>query len=229
MANQHRYGFRPVRALWGGGDTPQPETLPIASSYQPNNGSVDCNLNPGDPVTKLESGAIQLVAAGSGAATTTERVYGIFMGCVQVLIAGGIRPNRFYPGGTVYGTGLSPYRIQTLAKVLPVVGWEWEIDTAAAGGTSLDTYEEFQAIVGGTANISYSALNTGTANVKANPLIDLTTVTEAVADDGRQLRITGIGRLGDMQDLTLASVSLRVVFNAVQDSPFVTTAGHDVA
>lgn len=227
MANNHRYGFRFVRNLWGG-DTPEVVECPIASGYQPNNGAVDCNLNPGDPVTRLESGAVQLAVAGSGAATTTERVYGIFMGCKRVLIQGGIRPSNFYPGGTVYGTALAPYTLQTMAIVMPVVGKEFEIDTAAAGGTSFDTYEEFQGLGGSAvANFSYSALDSGTSNVKANPLLDLTTVSEAVADDGRQLRIMGIGRLDDKQDFTLANVSLRVVFNAVQESPFVTTAGQD--
>ena len=226
MANTHRYGFRFVRNLWGG-DTPEVETLPIASGYQPNNGAVDCNLNPGDPVTRLESGAIQLAVAGSGAATTTERVYGIFQGCTQVLITGAIRPNRFYPGGTVYGSGLTPYSLATFAKVMPVGGREWEIDTAAAGGSSFDSMEEWLAAAGAAGNFSYSALNTGTSNVKANPLLDVTTLTDAVASDNFQLRVQGIGRIGDMQDFTLANVCLRVVFNAVQESPWQTTAGWD--
>lgn len=227
MANTHRYGFRFVRNLWGG-DTPEPETLPLASGYQPNTGTpnTNVNLNIGDPVSKLETGAVQLCTPGSGAATTTERVYGIVVGFPRVLINGAVRPNAYYPGGTVYGSGLAPYNLQTLVKVIPVVGREWEIDTSAAGGSSLDTYEEWQAAVGGVATFKYTPINTTTSNPKANPLLDETTITDAAAST-LQLRIQGIGRIDDMQDFSLANVSLRVVFNAVQESPIFTEGGFD--
>lgn len=227
MANTHRYGFRLVRNLWGG-DTPEPETLPIASGYQPNTGTpnTNVNLNIGDPVSKLESGAVQLCTPGSGAATTTERCYGIVAGIVQVLINGAIKPFAYYPGGTVYGSGLAPYNLQTLVKVIPVVGREWEIDTAAAGGTSFDSYEEFQAVFGGVGVWTYTPINTTSVNPKANPMFDVTSISEADAST-QQLRIQGIGRINDNQDFTLANVALRVVFNAVQESPIITAGGWD--
>lgn len=229
MANTHRYGFRFLRNLWGG-DTPEAETGPLASGYQPNTGTpnTSVNLNIGDPVTKLESGAFQLCAPGSGAATTTERVYGIVAGFPRVLISGGVRPNAFYPGGTVYGSGLSPYNLQTLVKVIPVVGREWEIDTAAAGGSSLDSYEDWQAAVGAVGVFKYTPINTTTANPKANPLFDETSLSDADAST-QQLRVQGIGRIDDLQDFTLANVALRVVFNAVQESPIYTAGGFDGA
>lgn len=227
MANTHRYGFRFVRNLWGG-DTPEPTTHPLASGYQPNTGTpnTNVNLNIGDPVSKLETGAVQLCTPGSDDATTTERVYGIVAGIERVLINGAVRPNAYYPGGTVYGSGLSPYNLQTRVKVIPVVGREWEIDTSAAGGSSLDTYEEWQAAVGSVATFKYTPINTTTVNPKANPLLDETTITDAEASS-LQLRINGIGRIDDLQDFSLANVSLRVVFNAVQESPFRTAGGFD--
>lgn len=227
MANTHRYGFRFLRNLWGG-DTPEPETGPIASGYQPNTGTpnTNVNLNIGDPVTKLETGSFQLAAPGSGAATTTERVYGIVAGFPRVLINGAVRPNAYYPGGTVYGTGLAPYNLQTLVKVIPVLGREWEIDTSAAGGTSFDTYEEWQAAVGAVAVFKYTPINTTTANPKANPLLDETSITDADAST-LQLRIQGIGRIDDLQDFSLANVCLRVVFNTTQESPIYTAGGFD--
>lgn len=230
MANFTRYGFRLVRQLWGG-DTPEPETCFIASGYQPNTGTpnTNVNLNIGDPVTKLETGAIQLAAPGSGAATTTERVYGIVAGFDAVLINGAVRPNAYYPGGTVYGSGFVPYTLATKARVIPVAGREWAIYTAAAGGSSLDSYEEWLAAIGATCNFKYTPINTTTVNPRANPLLDETTLTDAVASDAFQLRVQGIGRSGDTQDFTLAGVELRVVFNAVQESPFMTTAGWDGA
>ena len=227
MANTHRYGFRYLRNLWGG-DTPEVEVLPIASGYQPNTGTpnTDVNLNIGDPVCKLETGAVQLCTPGSGDATTTERVYGIVAGFPQVLISGAIRPNGFYPGATVYGSGLSPYNLQTKVAVIPVVGREFEIDTAAAGGASLNTYEEGQAAVGSVCAFKYTPINTTSSNPKANPLLDETTLTDATASS-LQMRVNGIGRIDDMQDFTLANVTLRVVFNAVQESPIRTAGGFD--
>lgn len=229
MANTHRYGFRFVRNLWGG-DTPECETLPIASGYQPNTGTpnTDVNLNIGDPVSKLESGAVQLCTPGSGAATTTERCYGIVAGFTQILIQGAMRPNAFYPGGTVYGSGLTPYTLQTRVKVIPVVGREFEIDSAAAGGSSLDTYEQLQALVGAVATFTYTPINTTSSNPKANPMLDLTSASDT-ATDTLQLRIQGLGRLDDKQDLTATNVSFRVVFNAVQESPIFTQGGLDAS
>lgn len=227
MANQHLYGFRFLRNLWGG-DTPEYETCVIASGYQPNTGTpnTNVNLNIGDPVSKLETGAVQLCTPGSGPATTTERVYGIVAGFPQILINGAIRPNAFYPGGTVYGSGLGPYKLQTLVKVIPVVGREFEIDSAAAGGSSLDTMEELQALIGAVATFTYTPINTTSSNPKANPMLDLTSASDAEADT-LQLRINGLGRSAEQQDLTLTNVSFRVVFNAVQESPIRTAGGFD--
>src|SRR3972149_7279759 len=227
MANTHRYGFRFLRHL-GGGDVPEVEVHPIASGYQPNTGTpnTDVNLNIGDPVTKLETGAVQLCTIGSGDATTTERVYGIVVGFPQVLISGAIRPNAFYPGGTVYGSGLAPYTLQTKVAVIPVVGREFEVDTQLAGGASLNTHEERQAAVGSVATFVYSPINTTSSNPKANPLIDEPSLTNATASS-LQLRVNGIGRIDDKQDFTLANVALRVVFNAVQESPIRTAGGFD--
>lgn len=229
MANSHRYGFRYLRNLWGG-DTPEVEECVIASGYQPNTGTpnTNVNLNIGDPVSKLESGAVQLCTPGSGAATTTERCYGIVVGFSQVLIGGALKPSAYYPGGTVYGSGLGPYTLQTRVLVIPVVGREFEIDSAAAGGTSLDTYEEMQSLIGAVAAFTFTPINTTSVNPKANPMLDLTSASDTDADT-LQLRINGLGRLDDKQDLTLTNVSFRVVFNAVQESPIRTAGGFNDA
>ncbi len=229
MANQHRYGFQFLRNLWGG-ETPECETCVIASGYQPNTGTpnTNVNLNIGDPVSKLESGAVQLCTPGSGDATTTERVYGIVAGFQQVLINGGVRPSSFYPGGTVYGTGLAPYSLQTLVKVIPVVGREFLIDSAAAGGSSLDTMEELQALIGAVASFTYTPINTTSSNPKANPMLDLTSASDALAST-QQVRIMGLGRQAEQQDLTLTNVAFRVVFNATQESPIFAQGGFDAS
>jgi hypothetical protein len=215
MANPHTYGFRLRKNRWGG-DVPEIETGFLASGYQPNNGAVDCNLNIGDPVQRLDSGAFQLVPAGSGDTdAANERVYGIVAGFPQVLINGAVRPNAFYPGATAYGSNLQN---QTLVSVIPVEGCVWELDTATTS-SSFDTKAEFQAVIGAVARIVYSALGTGTANVKANPLLELSFAESTAV---RQLRVVALGSRFEQCDLTLASVPLQVVFNQVQASPWQT-------
>lgn len=226
MPNQHRYGFRFVKNRWGG-DTPETEVVRIASAYAPSNGAVTCNLNIGDPIYKDDSGNAVLLPPGTTTTAddqVTQRAYGVIVGFPQILIGGGIRPNGTYPTGTTY----SSYAQRSLATVIPVEGCVWEIDTNAAGGSSRDTRSEFEDVLGGCAHIVYSALGTGTSNVKANPLINISGVTQAVAAF-RQLRIVGVGRLGDAIDYETTSVPLQVVFNLVQQSPWRTTAGFDGA
>lgn len=224
MPNVHRYGIRFLKNRWGG-DTPETEVCRIASTYAPSNGAVTCNLNIGDPVYKDDNGNIRLLVAGSTTTAddqVTQRCYGIIMGFPQVLIGGAVRPNGTYPTGTTY----SSYAQRTLATVAPVEGCVWEIDTNAAGGSSRDTRQEYEDVVGGAAHIVYSALGSGTANVKANPLFDIANVTQAVANF-RQLRIVGVGRLGDAIDYETTNVPLQVVFNLIQAAPWRLTAGYD--
>lgn len=226
MPNTHRYGLRFLKNRWGG-ETPEPEVLRIASTYAPSNGAVTCNLNIGDVIYKDDSGNAVLLAPGSTTTAddqVTQRAYGVVVGFPQILIGGAVRPNSFYPTGTAY----TNYDQRTLVKVIPVESAVWEIDTNAAGGGSRDSRAEFENVVGGAAHIVYSALGTGTANVKANPLFDIANITQAVAAF-RQLRVLGVGRLSDNIDFETTNVPLQVVFNLVQTSPWRLTAGFDGA
>lgn len=217
MANPHRYGFRFLKNRWGG-DTPEIYTGFLASGYQPSNGAVNVNLNIGDPVKQLDDGSLALAIPGEADDDDAdERVFGVVAGFPQVLINSNVRPNAFYPGGTVYGTNLNN---QTLVQVIPAEGCVWEIDTATTS-SSFDTKTEFQAVIGAVARIVYTALNTTTANPKANPMIELSFGESTIV---RQLRVVGLGRGFEQYDLTLASVPLQVVFNQVQASPW-RTAG----
>lgn len=225
MANAHRYGIRFVKNRWGG-DTPETVVCRIGSAYTPNvTGATTANLNIGDPVYLNDSGNALLLDPGTTTTAddqVTQRAFGIIAGFPQVLINGALRPNAFYPAGTVYG---SNYGNRTLATVIPVAGCVFEIDTNAAGSSSFDERSEWENIVGAGAHIVYSQINTTGTNPKANPLIS-TTTTQAVANF-RQLRIVGVGNLGDNIDFTATNVPLQVVFNFVQDSPWRTTAGFD--
>lgn len=228
MANPHRYGFRFVKNRWGS-ETPEVVTRKIASGYTPNvTGATTCNLNIGDPVYLDDSGNANLLAAGTTTTAdnqVTQQAFGVIAGFPQMLINGAVRPNAFYPTGTVYGTN---YNNRTLVTLIPVEGCVFEIDTDAAGGSSFDTRSEFESAVGGCSAIVYSQINTTGTNPKANPLISASGITQAVANF-RQLRIVGVGSLSESVDYTLTNVPLQVVFNLIQAAPWRTTAGYDGA
>jgi hypothetical protein len=236
MANTHRYGFRFLKNRWGG-DTPEVQTHFISSGYAANTGAngsggTACALNIGDPVQLVETstntagaGSIRLAPAGTGDTDTgTQRVYGIVVGFPQMLVSGAKRPNAVYPvGGVTYSADVN----KTLVAVIPVEGavWEVDVDTTSA---SFDTIGEYEAVIGQNCNYNFTTtLTVSTSNVKANPLATLSfTATAATI---RQLRILGVGRLGDNIDFASASVPLQVLFNTVQTSPFRTEGGLNAA
>lgn len=221
MANPHRYGFRFLKNRWGG-DTPEVYTGFFANAYTPNvTGATTCNVNIGDPVRMMNSGAFQLVEPGElDDDDANERTFGIVCGFPQVLINGAVRPNAYYPAGTVYGTNLNA---QTQVAVIPVEGCVWEIDTATTSA-SFDTKAEYQAIINSVCTFSYTQINTTTSNPKANPMAVL---SFAESTETRQLRVVGLGRGFEQYDLTLANVPLQVVFNQVQASPWRITGNQE--
>jgi hypothetical protein len=218
VANPHRYGFKFRKNRWGG-DVPEIHTGFIASGYTPNEtGATTCNLNIGDPVRRLDTGAFVLATPGElDDDDASERTYGIIQGFPQVLSGGAVRPNSFYPTNTVYGTNLQN---QTLVQVIPVEGALWEIDTATTS-SSFDTLAEYQAVFGAVCSFSYTQINTTTSNPKANPMAVLSFGESTIV---RQLRVEGLGAGASQYDLTLAQVPLLVSFNQVQASPW-RTAG----
>lgn len=226
MANTHRYGFRFVKNRWGG-DTPEIVTRKIASGYTPNvTGATTANLNIGDPVYLDDSGNANLLVPGTTTTAddqVTQRCFGVVAGFPQVLIQGALRPNGFYPAGTVYGTN---YSNRTVVQIIPADGCVFEVDTDAAGSSSFDTRSEWESAVGGGTHVVYSQINTTGTNPKANPLLNASGITQAVANF-RQLRIVGVGNLSEAIDFTAASMPVQVVFNFVQQSPWRTTAGFD--
>ena len=226
MANTHRYGFRFVKNRWAG-DTPEVVTRKIGSGYTPNvTGATTCNLNIGDAVYLDDSGNANLLAPGTTTTAdnqVTQRAFGVIAGFPQMLINGAVRPNAFYPTGTVYGTN---YNNRTLVTIIPADGNVFEIDTDAAGGTSFDTRSEWESAVGGCSAIVYSQINTTGTNPKANPLLSASGITQAVADF-RQLRIVGVGAASETLDFAASNLAVQVIFNLIQAAPWRTTAGYD--
>jgi hypothetical protein len=228
MANPHKYGFRFVRTLSGAG-VPEPMTRPIASGYAPDTGAdgaggTACNLNIGDPVQMLNNGTMRLVQPGQAADGTDidDRVMGVVTGFPRVMFSGAPRPSGHYPSGTTY----SGDDQQTLVSFIPAAGNVFEVCCDAAGGSSLDTKAEWQAVVGSTANFVYSVLTAGAGQPKANPMLDTSDISEA-ANEVNQLRIIGLCRDFDTLDPTLTDVRVEVIFNETQFFPTASTNATD--
>jgi hypothetical protein len=220
MANPRTYGFRFQRSI-SGSETPQVMTRPIAASYAPNTGAdgaggTACNLNPGDPIQLLNDGTVRLVQPGQAVdgSDIDDRVYGVVIGFPRVTVGGAQRPNGFYTSGTAPAVGSDS---TTLCAFIPVEGNIFEVDCDAAGGASLDTKAEWEAVVGSEANFVYSVLTSGAGQPKANPLLDTSDISEGA--QVQQLRIVDLGKRFDQVDPALAFVPLQVIFNMTQVYP----------
>lgn len=219
MANTHVYGFRWVRSLVGGGDTPQIITMPIASAYAPNTtaggGGTAVNLNRGDPVKILQDGTLQLTSVGVDVAgvnvTHTESTFGIVVGFPRVLVGGFPRPNGFYTSGVAYTGGIGGDSA-TLCSVIPVEGNIFEVDADAVIGAGTKTAA--LGVVGQTARITYTPLTSGAGQPKANPLLKVSDLAAGGANQ-MQLLVTGLGKYNDDQDYTVAGATLQVMFTFV--------------
>lgn len=216
MANNHIYGFRFKRSLYGG-DTPQILTYPITSGYAPVTvvgAGTSVNLNIGDPVRFSEAGAIELVQAGqdAGGANTDsdDYAFGVIVGFPRVIVGGFPRPGSFYTSGTTYTGGLGSDNAP-LVSIIPVAGNIFEIDSSAIVGAA--TKNACMALVGNTCRMTYSVLTSGTGQPKANPLALVSDVAVGGADQF-QLLITGLGKANDAIDFTATNVPFQVMWSA---------------
>lgn len=215
MANNHVYGIRWFRSL-SGQSTPQIVTFPVASDYQAATaGSTNVNLNIGDPV-RVVNGAIQLTLDSTDTTTTNGTAaaasYGVLNGFPRAVIRSGVGPNSYLTGGYTYSGGLGG-DAAPVASVIPVSGNIFQID--ADGVLPTPTRSGALALVGQTAGISYSVLTSGVGQPKANPMLDISTVTSDGTGQG-QLLIVGVGDIDQDQDYTLTGVTFQVMFTFQQ-------------
>jgi len=228
MANIHVYGFRWFRSLYGA-EAPTILTAPIATAYQPNpvfgtSDASNCNLNTGDPIRLLEDGTVALVQHGtttSDGSDSDDFATGVVVGFPRVLVGGFPRPGSFYTGGTAYSGGIGSDNAPIVAYI-PVAGNIFEIDCDTAHSTP--TKAGFLALVGGTGNMVYSLLTSGTGQPKANPLLDVSDVVLNSAEVN-QLRVVGLGKKGDAMDFTASHVTLQVMWNQLMPQPSALLAG----
>lgn len=224
MANTHIYGFRFKRSVSGGGDCPQIFVSPIASGYAPTTvfgAGTGCNLNIGDPIRYLVDGSVIITQAGQATDGSDNGDYttGIVVGFPRVIVGGFARPGSFYTSGTTYTGGIGADAAPLVAWI-PVAGNIFELDSAAVVGAG--TKNAAMALVGGTANFTYTVLTSGTGQPKANPLLG-TIVTNSAQIN--QLRVVGLGTLNDDIDFTVANVPFQVMFNEILAQPAVAAGG----
>lgn len=222
MANTHVYGLRFFRSISGGGDCPQIFTSPIASGYAPTTvfgAGTACNLNIGDPIRQLVDGSVILTQAGQATdgSDNGDYITGVVIGFPRVTVAGAVRPGSFYTSGTTYTGGIGS-DTATLVAWVPAEGNIFEIDAAAVVGAG--SKNASLAVVGGTANITYTVLTSGIGQPKANPLMGTPVSNSAQIN---QLRIVGLGKKNDAMDFTAANVAFQVMINEVLIRPSIAT------
>jgi hypothetical protein len=169
-----------------------------------------CNLNKGDPVTVSSGGVIQLAADGAD-------IYGVFQGMKRLLVGGYVTPYDFYVSGTAYGASsgdLVPRDLSSLAVITPVRNAVWMAQ--ADDTTTATTYSTYRALVGENVDHFTTRDATNTANIKADPLLDMST----------HLTSAGGWRIVDVpespglnRDFTGLYVSLIVEANEVLSTP----------
>lgn len=215
--NTHQYGFRWVGNL-DGACYPKPLELTVASGYQAQVSAADVDLNIGDPVQfnvgAPGTGFIELAAGGG----SPSILWGVIVGFSNAKVdANGLaRPSSRLPGGTTWTTEATRSKV----LVVPFGRNIWECDVT--GGTSTtDTLTEYRAQINRCINLTYSRDASNSDKPKANPLLDLTTLTDDTAD----FRIVDVSKTAMNQGYDGTFVKLRVVVNESGEAPFVTDPG----
>lgn len=215
--NTHQYGFRWVGNL-DGASCPKPLEFTVASAYQAQVSGSDVDLNIGDPVQfnvgAPGSGFIELASA----AGSPSILFGVIVGFsnAKVDANGYARPASYLPGGTTWTTEATRSKV----LVIPFGRNIWEIDVTGAT-SSTDTLTEYRAQQNRCANLAYSRDATNANRPKANPLLDISTVTDDTAD----FRILQVSPTYMNQGFDGTYVKLRVVVNESGEAPFVTDPG----
>ena len=214
--NTHRYGFRYVGNA-SGGVGPKPFELTVASAYAAQVSATDVDLNIGDPVQynvgAPGSGFVELAAVGA----TPNVFYGVIVGCFAKVDANGkARPCNRIPAGTTWTTEETRSRVW----VIPFGRNIWEIDTTGGTATT-NTLIEYRAQLNRNLNLIYTLDVTNTERPKANPMLDLTTLTDDTAD----FRLVDVGRTAENQDYSGTFVKMRVIVNESGEAPYVIDPG----
>lgn len=189
MDNNLRYGIRWSRAM-NGCDPPDPlEAFIVTGQNFAINGVGNVRLRPGDPITRLASGGVNLCDGSEGASggvamlgivAEIERYYDATQGVM-------VR-NFSLPSGVAYSTNLTR---QTKILYYPVEWGVWEIDASSA----LASLAAAQLLAG--ANCDHTLTGT-TVGGYAYPRLNVASTGTGTA----QWRIEGTSLTEENQDFT---------------------------
>ena len=103
---------------------------------------------------------------------------------------------------------------------MPLAGNIWEVDVTGNTSSS-NTLTEYRAMTNRNANLIYSLDTSNPDNPRANPLLDVSTLTDDTAD----FRILGVSKTAMNQDYSGNFVKLLVTVNESGQAPYVTDPG----
>lgn len=215
--NTHRYGFRWVGSL-DGSCYPKPQEFLVASGYHGQVSATDVDLNIGDPVQfnvgAPGSGFVELAATGA----TPNIFWGVIVGISNVKVGLPLLGRKFsrVPAGTTYATEQDTTKV----LVVPFGRNLWEIDVTGNTSSS-DTLAEYRAMCNRNANMIYTLDTTDASKPKANPMIDVSTLSDDTAD----FRIINVSKTALNQDYSGNFVKLIVCVNESGEAPYVTDPG----
>lgn len=154
--NEIRYGFRWMKGFGSRTDL-QPFRAFVATAYQAAPGSVNVDLNVGDPVKRVSDGSVALAVAG-------DTAYGVItsIGPYYDSSLGAMKFGSSLPGATAW-TGVDR---QSVVYVVPVLGQVFEID--CDDNTTATTQAAYQAFFGENCDISINAVAP-----RAHPRLDI--------------------------------------------------------
>jgi hypothetical protein len=211
--NAKKYGFRFVG--YGGISSDQPRIIrmPIVSGLQPSASATNVDLRAGDPVKQLSTGGIDLAAAG-------DTVFGVILGFTTVWDGQKMAFRNKWPGGTSYGTTLTPAERRTYALIVLAHDAWFEVD--ADDNTTATTEAAYLALVGENCDHAVPADTTDSGNPKADPMLDISThaTTSTLG-----WRILGISTAVENKDFSGTQVKLIVTCNKVSTAPAGTATG----
>jgi hypothetical protein len=203
--NMQEYGFR-WSTRYNGGPMPTPIECIVATGQNFVVSAANYSLRAGDPVKRVNTGGINLAAAG-------DALYGICVGVLPYFNGSEMQPTNALPSGVSWGTNLAR---QSKVLVVPAHLGLWEVDCDDA--TTATTEAAYQAFIGENCDHAFTPV---TATLKVHPRLDIS--THAAADG--QWRIFKIAGDVSNKDFSGNYVKVIVGVNETTEGPGYTATG----
>ncbi len=202
--NPIRYGFRPVKSRYGGGNFPVEEAfVPTSTSFDVNGGASNVVLGIGDVIIQLSTGGVTLAVGSEG--TDSSTILGVVCGIKQYLdVPSGTMTAKGpgVPSDLAWGTDLAK---QTKIYYIPIESCIWAAQ--CDDNTTFTTEATYQDAIG--ENITL--VNTGASGtLRAAPKLD---ISENATTNSHPFKIVGLSQTAGSQDYSGANVELYVISN----------------